>query len=133
MRVLTDADGYVTLRLSEFPNTAFDIETEVYDLGDGLEGSVTLVPVVPSHDPLLEDTDSFPELEALAVQLHGQEKAREIALRLERERQRDIAIAEQAAQARAAAIARKFGAGAGSGSGSGSGSGARRSDVPKAG
>ena len=125
MRVLTDADGYVTLRLSEFPNTAFDIETEVYDDEDGIGGSVTLVAVDPANDPLLEPpspvlAEALAKIEALAVQIHGEEKARAIAARWEQSQQRDIAIAEAAAQARAAAIAQKFGRGAGS-------------DVPKAG
>jgi hypothetical protein len=129
MRVLTDADGYVTLRLSEFPNTAFDIETDVYDDDeDGISGTVTLVAVDPANDPLLEPpspvlAEALAKIEALAVQMHGEEKARAIAARWEQSKQRDIAIAEAAAQARAAAVAQKFTRGA-----DGTGS-----DVPKAG
>lgn len=129
MRVLTDADGYVTLRLSEFPNTAFDIETEVFDDDeDGVSGTVTLVAVDSAHDPLLEEpspvlAEALAKIEALAVQLHGEEKARAIAARWEQAQQRDIAIAEAAAQARAAAVAQKLGRGTG-----GTGNG-----VPKAG
>ncbi len=120
MRVLTDADGYVTLRLSEFPNTAFDIETEVYDDEDGISGSVTLVAVDAAHDPLLEPpspvlAEALAKIEALAVQIHGEEKARAIAARWEQSQLRDIAIAEAAAQARAAAVAQKFGRGPGGG------------------
>ena len=126
MRVLTDADGYVTLRLSEFPNTAFDVETEPSNDDYGITGGVTLVAVDPANDPLLEEpsaaySEAMVKLEALAVQLHGEETARAIFARRMQTRQRDIAIAEQAARARAAAIPQKFG------------TDTRRPDVPKAG
>jgi hypothetical protein len=124
MRVLTDADGYVTLRLCEFPNTAFDIETEHYQNADDedfdpyLPLACVTLEAVPVADPKAEYEPPSPAMDELNKTLEGLVGRENLLLGQmlnELERQADVAVAEAARQARLDAITAKFGRGGGTG------------------